>query len=383
MLQWDLALTGIDLANKLKTLMLVTFQDNVQPLAFAAMIAIGDSITCSGELIGEGRDALNPKGNIVKLKSFGVSLGLLPKGTASLLSESPGGIKTFLLISGLRMWLKKASLIGDVLYQIALYQGIQNHFPVSASTLADVTDVLLPYTPRLTEAVSEHMKSMDAEVYRLCGPTRLPRKIYHVESPESLAKLLNSLFHHLMNQEHRYILLKGSVSAMWIITLLTWLLPKDVCVTFMSHVLWGQADAKVTIELQEYGQETTLWQMESWRVSAVEDVMSFRDSHPFPESQPPQHIPWRIIRQYIRAEYEFSDAILSILGQLGGYLVKAFIHMGQIQDGTYSRNSLEALIKNGATSKHVSIMKDFGWDDIPDQKLYAALEEQCILVSEA
>ena len=111
-LQWDAALTGIDLANKLKTLMLVAFQDNVQPLAVAAAIAIGNSITCSGKLIGEGRDALNPKGKLIELKQFGISLGLLPKGTASILSETQGGMKIFLLISGLKMWLKEATSIG-------------------------------------------------------------------------------------------------------------------------------------------------------------------------------------------------------------------------------------------------------------------------------
>ena len=78
-LQWDAALTGIDLANKLKSLMLVAFQDNVQPLACAAAISICNSITCSGKLIGEGRDALNPESNLIKLKTLGISLGLVPK----------------------------------------------------------------------------------------------------------------------------------------------------------------------------------------------------------------------------------------------------------------------------------------------------------------
>ena len=380
-LQWDAALTGVDLANKLKTLMLVAFQDNVQPLACAATIAIGDSITCSGELIGEGRDALNPKGKVVELKSFGVSLGLLPKGTASTLSESPGGVKAFLLISGLRMWLKEASLIGDVFYQIALQQGIQNQMPVSASTLADVTDVLLAYTPRLTEAASEHLKYMDSQIYRLCGPSRVPRKIYHVESPESLARLLNSVFRHYMNQEARYVVLKGSVSAMWIITLLTWLLPDDVCTVFKNQVIWGRADAKITIELPEFGQESTQWIIQSWTASAIEDII------PFGDSQPAQHVPWRITRQCIRAEHEFSDEILSILGQLSGYLVKAFIEVGQIQDGTYFRTNLDELISKEATSKYESIMKEFGWDDRPDSDLYAALEERSLefkgLVSES
>ena len=370
-LQWDAAVTGIDLANKLKTLMLVAFQDNVQPLAYAATITIGNSITCSGKLIGEGRDALNPKGKMIELKQFGVSLGLLPKGTASMLSESPGGVKTFLLICGLKMWLKEASSIGDVLYQFALLQGVQGQVPISASTLADVVDVLLAYTPRLTEAASEHLKHLDSQIFALCGGlSHLPQRIYHIESSESLAALITSAFQQYTNQEVRYVTLRGSVSAMWIIALLTWLLPDDVCATCKGQVVCGQGSAKITIDLQEHGQETAVWTVETWRASKIEHLIPIS----FQESQPPQHVPWRITKQFIRAEYDFSDELLSILGQLSGYLVRILVESGQIQGETHLCTNLAEFISPDAVRKYEFINRDFGWDDIRDQDLYDKLQ---------
>ena len=83
-----------------------------------------------------------------------------------------------------------------------------------------------------------------------------------------------------MNQEIHYVILSWSASAMWIITLLTWILPDNVCTTFEGQVVWGQGNAKITIDLQERGQEAPLWKLETWKASAIEHLIAI----PFQES---------------------------------------------------------------------------------------------------
>ena len=370
-LQWDAALTSIDLADKLKSSMLVAFQDNVQPIACAAAISIGNSITCSGKLVGTGRDALNPENNLIKLKSWGISLGFLPKGTASILSESPGGVKVFLLISGLKMWLKEASLIGDLLYELGLLLGIQNQIPISASTLSDVADVLLAYTPGLTESALKHQEHIESQVHRLCGSSK-PRKLYHIQSAEFVAKMIFQVFQQYIDQDITYVVLKGSASAMWIATLFTWLLPDEICMTFMGESICGRGGAKVVIELQERGQETDHWSLQIWTASTFDKVLSFH----FYDTLPPQSLPWRITRAFIQAECEFSDKMLSILGQLSSYLIKVLVEIGGVYSPAFNRRPLEELVSTDTLSRYESIITELGWKEEPDSGFRAVLERR-------
>ena len=235
-------------------------------------------------------------------------------------------------------------------------------------------DVLLAYTPHLTGAALEHMKILDSRIYTMCGGlSHLPQRLYHVESPESFTALVNTVFQQFINQETRYIVLKGSVSAIWIIPLFTWLLPEAVCVTFKSWTVWGDGDgdARITVDLQEHGQEITHWKVEMWEATTIERLITI----PFQESQSPQHIPWRITKQYIRAEFAFSDEVLSILGQMSGYLLNDLVNYSEICSGPFLRTKLNELISKEATSKKESVMRDCGWDDFDDEKIRALLEE--------
>ena len=278
----------------------------------------------------------------------------------------------FLLICGLKIWLKEAGPIGDLLYELGLLQGIQTQIPISASTLGNVVDVLLAYTPCLTDAALKHMEIINSRVHGLCDSS-IPRKVYHVQSAEFVAKMISTVFQQYTDQDISYVVLKGSVSAMWVITLFTWLLPDDIGMIFKGELICGRGDAKVTMELQEYGQETGHWSLQTWTASAMNKVISLH-AH---GSLPLQELPWRITRQFIQAEYEFSDKMLSITGQLSTYLIKIFIEMGGVQNSSHDGYTLlEALVGTDTLNRYESIATEFGWKETPDKNFQAALEKR-------
>ena len=383
-LQWDLGVTAIDALNKIGALIKVTAQDKVHPQACFAAIEIGNLLECSPTLIGRGREPMNPKSNLQSLNGFGISLGLLPKSTASILSTSPGGIKVFLLICGLKLWLKEPGAIGDVLFQIAIDAdtGIQDRQPTSASELGELTEVLLAYTPELTKNVIKHLEQISLSIQVLCEQLRAPVTIYDVPPAEYTAALLTGVFRSLRNEEFCRITLIGSVSATWIGTLLSWLLPDDVAFVSKDYLIWGQPKARMTIELEERGKDTAEWKIQRWTETSMEAIVAVQ---PFEGSQTPHFIPRTVTRQFLKSHRGFSDDILDVIGQASGVVVKVLVEVGTIQgQGPKQTTTLERFIGKDATANYESIISEFGWNRMEiDSKLYNAFLKQGLSYQQA
>ena len=332
LIQWDIGLTAVDVLNKIGTLIKVTSQDKVHPQACLAAIEIGDFLECSPKLIGQGKEALCTKSNLRSLHGFGIILGLLPKSTATYLSTSSGGVKVFLLVCGLKLWLKEAEAIGDVLFEVIINSDtrIQDRVPTSASDLSGLMDVLLAYTPQLTENLIERSEQIGSDIQRICGQSKAPRGIYDVPPAQHTAALFTKLFQSLRNQEISRISLKGSVSATWFGILLPWLLPNDFAFVFRTHFLWGKMDAKIAMELEEPGDETAELRVQMWTEASLEALIHV--DHHFERSQRPRFIPQKITRNYLQSTYDFSKDVLDMLGVVGGVIVRVLVEMGHIDD---------------------------------------------------
>ena len=210
-----------------------------------------------------------------KLKASGITLGLVPKGTALALSESHGSVKVFVLICVLKAWLKGAAPVGDMLYEMALDLNVQNNWPLSALSLTQVVDVILAYTPRMTEAAIKHMSCIGLSLQGLRAASEVPRKIYHTGAGTSFGKLINSVFRHYVDVHDVHLTLHGSVSALYIVGLFTWLVPEDVCANFKNNIIGGSHDAKIKIEVQDLEHQSEEWTIQVWKESSAKEIISF------------------------------------------------------------------------------------------------------------
>ena len=178
---------------------------------------------------------------------------------------SHGGIKVFLLICGLKLWLKEPGPIADVLFHILIDKNtkIQDRRPTSASEISELVDVLLAYSPQLTKGLIECLEQIRSGIQAACDPSDFPKKIFDVPTAQYTAELLVKVFQAFRNEEFCRISLEGSVSAMWIGSLLAWLLPEHVAFTFKEFLILGRPEARIAIELEEHGKETGTWKIQT------------------------------------------------------------------------------------------------------------------------
>ena len=73
-LQWEVGKSIERLGEKMDALMRFTSRDNVHVQAYTAAVDIGNLLTCSPSLIGQGSDSLTSKGKSVELSKLGVCL---------------------------------------------------------------------------------------------------------------------------------------------------------------------------------------------------------------------------------------------------------------------------------------------------------------------
>ena len=141
--QWDIGTSAFALTEKSWGLFRAATVDDVQPIAVLAAEVLGSQVIADSHLIGKAVDALGGDKSY-RMDSIKLYLGLSSGGIASQIRQSTPAIRTFLLVTALRLHMLSEE-IGDVLYDLL----------VRSKTIDDV-----PYRP--------------CEIYR--EPRRAPRE---------------------------------------------------------------------------------------------------------------------------------------------------------------------------------------------------------------
>ena len=88
-------ITALKLVEAVRGFILYALRDNIHPIAVPAIMAIGNKLTCSPTLMGQGEDALSLRRPLDRMRDLEVDLGKVPERIASTVSKSLGGVKAF------------------------------------------------------------------------------------------------------------------------------------------------------------------------------------------------------------------------------------------------------------------------------------------------
>ena len=320
--QWDVGSTAIASTQKLLELIGAVSEDNVQAQAVLAFCALGTVIRPTPELIGSAVDALGGTKN-VKLQNLKLAIGLKMDGTASYLRQSSPGIATFLLTCALKLWYTDDN-IGNILHQIAVRSGVVSHYPTSPQQFCRIIDAVSGHAGRILPV--GHLSRIGSAILDAGVDTSVMQVLYKVISNEAIADILILALSGLHNSEVKLMSLKGAMSAIWIIALLTWLIPDDVCVIAAGRLVVGPERARLLIDLGLPDNDENVWEFVEWKKElSLRNLISAGD---FLINE--LYLSRLMTRQRLQCLYKLSSAQVVIFGQFAGAILCYFVENGTI-----------------------------------------------------
>jgi hypothetical protein len=131
--QWEAPATatvGLNLADRLVSLIKAASQDDVQPQAAKALENLGARCLVSNDLISQGIDALNGNQSI-RLRDTKAFIGVSSGGIAAEFRTSTSCIRAFLLVTVLEACGYSEGDIGEVIYHMLSYTDVLRNSPAS------------------------------------------------------------------------------------------------------------------------------------------------------------------------------------------------------------------------------------------------------------
>ena len=319
--QWDIAATSFNSVEKLRELIGVASEDNVQPQALLAFCSLGTLVHPTSDLIGSAVDALGGTNN-VKLEKFKLAIGLKQGGTAQYLRQSTPGVAAFLLLSALKMWCEDED-VGSILYRIALKSGVIDTLPASPQQFCDIVHAVSGHSRRIIPV--NHMIHIGDTVLSAGIDASVMKVIYKEISNEAVANIFSSVLNGLHNSDVKRMSLIGAHAAMWLIGLLTWLFPDDVCVTAANVIVTGLHASRLVIDLR-FSSNVFGWECLEWKeelplrsLISMEDVTIHQ-----------MCVPRMITKHRLQCKYGLSDSQAAIIGRIAGTVLSHLVERATI-----------------------------------------------------
>lgn len=244
--QWDIGVTSIASADRLLELIRGASEDNVQPQAVLALCALGSAIHPHQRLIGEGVNALGGTKN-VRIENMKLSFGLQFGGTALYLRQSTPGVAAFLLVCALKLWHVDDD-VGDILYEMALASGVISRWPASVQQFSQVVTTISGNAGTILPA--RHLHDIGVSMLGSATQTSVRKVLYEQIAKQSVAKILTYVFSGFQDSDVHSMTLSGAASAVWLVAILTWIVPDEVRVYSGPRLIIGPQGAKLTINLK-------------------------------------------------------------------------------------------------------------------------------------
>ena len=374
--QWDLGSTSIASTQKLLELIGAVSEDNVQPQAVLAFCALGTVIRPTPELIGSAVNALGGTKN-VKLQNLKLAIGLRTDGTASYLRQSSPGIATFLLTCALKLWYTDDN-VGNILHEIALRSGVVSQYPASPQQFCRIIETISGHAGKILPV--GHLSNVGSAILDAGVDTSVMQVLYKEISNEAVADILTYTLSGLHNSEVKLMSLKGAMSAVWIIALLTWLIPDNVCVIAAGRLIVGPENARLLIDLGLPISNENVWEFVEWKKELpLRNLISAGD---FIMNQ--IYVSRLMTRQRLQCLYKLSRAQIVIIGQFTGAILCYFVEHGTIfhqaigqsirengerYDPVIGKTPVTSLLEVAGTwfrDAFPNLMQEYGWtmDDL-------------------
>ena len=347
--QWDIGNTAFTAGTSVFGLIVAATQDDVQVAAVMAAEAIGSQmIVDTGShspwtihafaypqiaLIGHAVDALNEDKNF-RLEKVKLHLGLSKGGISGQLQQSSAAVRTFLLISVLRLGLN-ACEIGDILYEmLAEIKGV-DMLPVSPSQLRSFVESLEGHSLKMRKKGNNALNYASIMAENAALQVNTTSDIFEPLSPDIAASLLLAAFQALRNDEVEHLEATGAESAVWIVSVLCWLFPYAVrVVEWKGYELISSTTkpAKISLYLK---QGVVGWELKFWyKASEVSSLISIPRSETYNKVMLPGFIPKEMMYaacyRYLVTP-AFDKAELGFIGTLACSLLQLAVEFGQLQ----------------------------------------------------
>ncbi|KAL8922038.1 MAG: hypothetical protein Q9172_003721 [Xanthocarpia lactea] len=385
--QWDIGVTSIASADRLIELIRGASEDNVQPQAVLAICALGSAIHPHQRLIGEGVNALGGTKN-VRIENMKLSIGLQFGGTALYLRQSTPGVAAFLLVCALKLWHVDDD-VGDILYEMALASGVISRWPASAQQFSQVVSTIAGNAGTILPA--RHLHDIGISMLGSAIQTSVRKVLYEQIAKQSVAKILTYVFSGFQDSDVHSMTLSGAASAVWLVAILTWIVPDEVRVYSGPRLIIGPQGAKLTVNLKLVDGLEQGWEFTEWRgeVSLVDLIVAQRDLGMRP------HIPRLVTKHHFQSLYALSIQDTAIMGQVAGALLCVFSERGFIYHRrghpaqplrnenlsrveVSTRTGLLDVASDWFCGEYALIMKHYGWTVAELQsgqtKVYEALQ---------
>ena len=204
------------------------------------------------------------------------------------------------------------------------------------------------------------------------------RVLYEQIAKQTAAKILTFVFAGFQDLDVRSMSLSGAASAVWLVAVLTWMVPDDVQVFSGPALVMGPQGAKLTIHLETIDETRQGWEFTEWRgETSLKDLIKTQE---YPNLQP--HLPRLVTRQRLQSLYSLSDETTTLLGQIAGAVLCIFSERGFLYhrkagpatvaynqgasqelrtEHTSTRVGLLEVASDWYCEEYASIMKLYGW----------------------
>ena len=362
--QWDLGSSIFSTGDKLVGLMKAATIDDVQPAAVFAAEAIGSQIMVDPHLIGRAIDALGGTQSY-RLQTLKLQIGYSAGGIPSQIRQSTPAIKTFILVTALRLHLP-AKDIGDLLYEILIENGEIENTPISIGQLTSFVGSIEGHCLAMKEQEAIVNNVFSPIIEGLAATTQNLQGLFLAITPDEGAKILLSIFRALNDQDVRCLHVRGSDAGIWLASILCWLCPEDVNVLdAQNSKLWGRLHTKVSIILDDRRRN---WTLEYWHgIEAVSSLIKVEPSENYDRFLLPPVFPQKMLYSMIRTyDPQASHAEMAIVGNLCLGLIQVVLLRGLL-----TRDLEEGLEPQSIPFRNICpstfqedfehLLQDYGW----------------------
>ncbi|CZR70042.1 uncharacterized protein PAC_19943 [Phialocephala subalpina] len=342
--------TTFKTAESLRELISIASRPNVQPQAVLAVEQLGFGLLASPERIDDAIVAL--RGNdSVRVESAQAWIGLRAGELHRIFRESTPLLQFFLLFAACKTCYADSE-IGDIAFGMVVKAGVLKEFMAPITVMHEIAVAVDGHRPEV----------------HLYG---------HIE-PGEVADIFVQVFRNLVDDTALEVMLTGTYHGVWLATVFSWLLPKEVCVAVDNETIRGSPGAKLTINI--IAREYTPWRLDVWRsdgnksprgyVFETDRGLEMRYPKRFPISQAKSHFGQLYISlmdegirpKAIAAIGDIAGALTCLLAEHGKlYLDKSCCRDRQQKCSiTYIKDVLSDASQKG----YSRAVTKYGWSDL-------------------
>ena len=328
--QWDVGSSAFSLSGKIWGLMKAATVDDVQPASVYAIEAIGRLMTVDPHLIGRAVDALGGNKSY-RIDTIKLHLGLSSGGIPSQIRLSTAATRTFILVTALRLHLS-AKDIGNLLYEFLVESEVIEELPVSASQLTSLVGSLEGHSLALMEEESIPTKILGPMLDELALAESSTPSLFEPLVPTDASRILLNVFLAIRDDEIGHLQVSGSDSAIWLVSILSWICPHEVEVLNSQRRILipsSQATPKVSVIIDEHSRA---WKIEHWySTSEPSSMIELKHDETYDRPYLPDYVPLRMAYVTLRhTEKSLTMHETNIIGTLAYAFVLAALDHGML-----------------------------------------------------